>query len=149
MKKIAVISGIVLVVVGLIGYGLPSVEVMEDGEVVDKERSLTALIPAAFGVLIFLCGLLAWLNPRASKMAMHVAASIALLGALAASAMGVSRLISFIRADDDFNGRAFVFVALLAVICWMFVVACVASFIKARQAREAGDGVATDVSPGD
>ena len=57
----------------------------------DANPSKTALIPAVFGVLLLGCGLAA-LQPTWRKHAMHVAVSVALLGALAASGRGVTAL---------------------------------------------------------
>ncbi len=140
MKKIAVITGILLIIIGLVGYGMPQEIVTDgpDGATIETHRSWTALIPLFFGLPILLCGLVAWLKPDSNKMAMHIAASFGLLGAVAASARGGSTMLKWVRAEGEVNGRAFVFLSLMAILCWCFVVFCFASFIKARKARESG-----------
>ena len=123
-------------------YGTP--ETMEPVDAESDEESSgtswTALIPAMFGLPILLCGVWASVSPPANKLAMHLAATVGLLGALAASAQGMSQMIRWVRADATFNPRAFIFLSLMAILCWMFVIACFASFIKARKAQEASGG---------
>jgi hypothetical protein len=139
MSKVAIVIGILLIAVGLAGYLLPNEVVTEgvEGEVVETKRSLTALIPAVVGLPILLCGLLAAAVPAANKTAMHVAATIGLMGALAATGRGVVSLLKFVKAEGDVNQRALAFLVLMGALCWMFVIFCVMSFIRARKAREA------------
>jgi hypothetical protein len=47
--------------------------------------------------------------------------------------MGLSK---FLSNDPDLNRRAFVFVWLMAILCTIFVVLCVRSFIDARKRRQ-------------
>ncbi len=139
MSKITLAIGFLLIAVGVAGYLTPS-EIVTDGvegDVVETKRSVTALIPAFVGLPILLCGLWAAAVPAANKTAMHVAATFGLLGALAATGRGVTSLLKFVNADSGFNQRAFVFLLLMGALCWMFVIACVMSFIRARKAREA------------
>ena len=142
MSKIAIVIGLLLLALGIVGYSLPSTVVTDaaSGEVIESKRSVTALIPAFVGLPILLCGVWGTALPAANKTAMHIAATVGLLGALAATGRGIVSLLTFIKAEEDFNQRAFVFIALMGVLCWMFVIACVSSFIKARKAREAAAG---------
>lgn len=139
MKKVAMITGILLILVGAFGYFTPQQEIVlegTDGEVVEtKPNSWTALIPAFVGLPLFVCGLWAVISPPNTRNAMHFAASIGLLGAIAASARGLQSLMLWVRADDEFNARAFMFISLMAILCWIFVAYCVASFMKARQSQ--------------
>jgi len=143
MSKFAAATGVLLIVVGLAGYFLTPIEsTMEapgadEPVVVEKERSITALIPSFFGLPIMVFGLLGLAKPESSKHYMHGAVFVALLGALAATGRGIVSLLKLINADEAFNSRAFVFLILMGVICWMFVIACVQSFIKARKTRQA------------
>lgn len=136
VKNIAIVVGVLLIVVGLAGYGLPETQVIDSttGETFSGKRSVTALIPLAAGLPILFCGLWVAVNPAAKKMAMHFAFAFGLLGALAATGRGTTSLLSWIRGDE-FNARPFVFVTIMGVLCWMFVIFCVGSFIKARKAR--------------
>ncbi|MCP4081425.1 MAG: hypothetical protein GY819_19680 [Planctomycetaceae bacterium] len=141
MSKIAITIGLLLILVGVAGYAMPATEMVAEGteEIVEKKSSLTALIPAAFGIVILLCGAITAIKPSLTKTFMHVAVTFGLLGALAATGRGSGSLIKFIRGEE-FNQRAFVFIACMGVLCWIFVVTCVMSFIKARKARVTNAG---------
>lgn len=137
MSKVAIVVGVLLIAVGLVGYGLPDTEVVDQstGETTAGKSSPTALIPAAAGLPILLCGIWAFAKPTATKIAMHVAVTFGLLGALASTGRGMASLLGWIRGSGELNQRSFAFVAIMAVLCWMFVIFCVGSFIKARKAR--------------
>ena len=138
MSKIAIVTGFLLVIVGLAGYLLPSTVVTDgpDGETIETITSWTALIPAFIGLPILLCGFWSFVAPASTKTALHLSATIALLGGLAAAGRGIVSLLKFINADGEFNQRTFMFLVLMGVLCWMYVIACVLSFIKVRKARE-------------
>ena len=144
MSKITIVIGLLLIAVGIVGYMVPTTEVVEEGteQVVEQKRSITALIPAVVGAPLLICGLATVIVPGQKKHFMHAAATIGLLGALAATGRGAGSLLKFIRGEE-FNGRASVFLALMGVLCWIFVVSCVASFIQARKAREAEESKST------
>lgn len=127
MAKITIgLSGL-LTLLGLAGYFGSSTAV----------PSITALIPSAFGVVLLACGLAA-LRPAWRMHAMHAVAAIALLGALAATGRGLSALAK-LATNADVNPAALTAIVLMAVICWILVIACVASFIAARR-RQAAAG---------
>ncbi|MEM8736570.1 MAG: hypothetical protein AAGG44_20230, partial [Planctomycetota bacterium] len=65
------------------------------------------------------------------------AATVGLLGGLACIGRGSMGLGKFFSGDPSLNLRSFTFVWLTAVICVIFVVMCVFSFIAARKQREA------------
>jgi hypothetical protein len=123
MPAITLAFGAVLCALGLWGYL---------GSAPDKQ-SVTALIPAFFGLGLIVCGLLAfkWL-----KHAMHAAATIGLIGFIAAAGRGLPKLGSAI-SDDPTIHRAPRMVLLMAVICLAFVITCIGSFIAARKRRAA------------
>lgn len=114
--------GAALVVLGLAGYGLTGA------------ASLTALIPAAFGLLLVVAGVLAR-NDRWRMHAMHAAVIIALLGFLG-SVRGVAGLA---KVFDGTAARpaAIVSQTIMAVLTLVYVVLAVRSFIEARKARRA------------
>ncbi len=122
MSKVAMVIGSLLIVLALIGFVAGGAD----------WAAKTALIPAVFGVPIFLCGLIGTRGPTARKHAMHVAAAVALLGALAV----VPPL--FIRVlPGKASGLAIASVVGEFLLCASFVALAVRSFIAARKAREA------------
>jgi hypothetical protein len=127
MAKITMAFSIFLTFLGLASYFGAST----------ANPSVTALIPAAFGIVLFVCGLAA-LRPTLRKHAMHAVAAIALLGALAASGRGLSSLVK-LAANEDVNTAALTAILLMAVSCWTLLVLCVLSFITARR-RQAAAG---------
>ncbi len=156
MNKIAILFGLLLIAVGLIGYfGTPSAPAPaptpsagESSTVVAnnsgsaaqpdaaKKKSKTALIPAVFGTLILMCGTLA-LESRWRKHAMHAAAGVALLGGVAASYMFLTKLPGLLSSDPAFNRRSPIFIGLMALLCIIYIVLSIRSFIQARRAAQA------------
>src|SRR5262245_44168190 len=78
MHRIAILFGLLLIGLGLVGYFSPE----KLGNVGDKGTSPTALIPAIFGALLLFCGLIVTAAPGSRKLMMHIAAAVALLGAI-------------------------------------------------------------------
>ena len=119
--------GVALIVLGLAGYALT-------GAV-----SLTALIPAAFGLLLLPAGLLAR-DERRRMHAMHGAVLVALVGF-------VGSVRGLLSIGDVFDGTAarpaaVVSQAIMAVLTLVYVVLAVRSFVRARMARRAGGTLA-------
>jgi uncharacterized membrane protein HdeD (DUF308 family) len=123
----ALIAGILLIVVGAVGYA--NATPGDDGKV-----SPTAMIPALFGVMLAICGLLAF-NDKFRKHAMHVAAIVGVLGVLGGF-MPIIRQYSKTGSFDPLKPSA-VAGELMILICAVFVGLCVNSFIQARRARKA------------
>jgi hypothetical protein len=90
----------------------------------DKE-SITALIPAFFGIPLLVLGFLAR-QEKYLKHAMHAAAALGLIGLVAVLGRLVPGLISNPAQVAQF---------LMALICAVFVALCVQSFIVARRNR--------------
>ncbi len=86
--------------------------------------SITALIPAFIGGPLLMCGLVA-MNPKALKVAIHVAAVLVLL-----AAVGSSRV--FIKWVDLSNAARSAQLITLT-ICVTLLTAYILSFIKARR----------------
>jgi len=114
MARITMMVGFVLFAVGLAFWGIT-------GKV-----ALTALIPSYFGIALMVCGALSR-RPSRRKLFMHVAVTIGLLGFLFP---GIRGLMTWMKTHEF--GMALKEEALTAVICLVFVLLCVRSFIKAR-----------------
>ena len=110
--------GIVLILLGLASYMLTG------------RTSVTALIPAFFGVIFVV---LAYLGRQEHlrKHVMHAAVAIALLGLLAT----LGRLIPALAAGGDPMRAAALSQAAMAVVLAAYVALGVKSFIDARRAR--------------
>jgi hypothetical protein len=78
---------------------------------------------------------------RWRKHAMHAAASVALLGALAASGRAAVSLARLAHGSDV-KTSALGSVLIMAAVCWLLVALCVKSFIDARRRRAANQGIA-------
>ena len=120
MPSITIALGIALIIVGLAGYFLT-------GAV-----SLTALIPAAFGLVIAVAGLIAR-DQRMRKHAMHAAVVIALLGFLG-SVRGVLQLGALFDGTAA-RPAAVVSQTIMAVLTLGYIVMAVRSFVQARANR--------------
>lgn len=116
MAKLTIGVGAVLVLLGVILF------------VATGAR--TSLIPAYFGVPLAVCGALA-MKPAYRKHAMHAAAVIGVLGFL----LPLGRLIPTLAQGRVPATSALVGLVGMSVLCGIFVVLCVRSFIAARRAR--------------
>lgn len=92
----------------------------------------TALIPSGFGVLLIICGVVAR-NESARKHAMHAAALLGLVGCAMPLVMIIRK---WLRGEFDPLSRAGGGQLAMSVLCGIFVVLCVKSFIDARKARK-------------
>ena len=107
---------------------------------VTPDPSVTALIPAFFGVPLILCGLLARRDPWRMH-AMHVAVMLGLVGALAAFGrlmMKLPTLLPSLISDDPIVHRPVRAMFVMGLVCTIYVVLCVRSFIQARRRRMQG-----------
>jgi hypothetical protein len=125
---VAIVCGLLLVGLGLDGY-LNVVGVVRPTEL----HTPTSLIPAYFGGVLIVCGLLA-LKESLLKHAMHFAAMVGLIGLLAGAGMGLPKWFSG-GWDSSAATRSQL---CLAAICLVFVILCVNSFIQARRRRAVG-----------
>lgn len=121
MPSTTIISGIFLILIGIAGYVF---------SIIDEHTSLTALIPAAFGILLLLFGVVAASNEGLRKHLMHAGMVVGILGFL----IPTFRLISKI---NDLNiSLAVLSQALMAIVCLFYVILGIQSFINARRNRE-------------
>lgn len=118
MTRLTLITGAVLVVMGVLAYALTAA------------ASPTALIPSAVGVLLLVCWAVA---RRREKIGIHAAMVVALVGVLGS-------LMNVVRIGEVFAGTAerpaaIVVSALMFVVLVAYLVAGVRSFVAVRRAR--------------
>ena len=110
--------GLILIVLGVASYQLTG------------RTSLTAMIPAFFGVVLVVCAFVARANEGARKHAMHAAVAVGLVGALAALGRGIPAALS-----GDPARPAVMAQLAMGVLLLIYVALGVQSFIAARKAR--------------
>lgn len=110
--------GRLLIVVGLAGYAYG----MYNGD-----ASWTALIPGIVGLVLMILGYLAASNEGMRKHLMHAAVLVALLGLLASAGRIFSKISEFTVSAASLSQIA------MAVICLVFIVLAVMSFVAARK----------------
>lgn len=95
---------------------------------------MAALHPAGIGVLLILCGVLASTeNSKRRMLWMHIAVTLGLVGFLIT---GVRAVIGLAKGTAmSINPLGFDERVVVALICLIYVVLCVRSFITARRAR--------------
>jgi len=121
MPSTSIISGILLILIGILGYVF---------SLIDGNTSVTALIPAAFGLLLVIFGFLAKSKENLRKHLMHAAVLVGLLGFL----IPTIRLAS--QASNIKVSLAVLSQAAMALVCLFFVILSIQSFVNARRNRE-------------
>lgn len=118
MSSLSIIFGLLLNLIGLVGFfGTGATH-------------YTALIPCGLGLLLILCGLIAK-KENLRPHAMHVAVLVALIGFLGtASALGKISLL----LDPTTDPKAAAIMAKIgtALLCGIFFILCIRSFVNAR-----------------
>jgi Kef-type K+ transport system membrane component KefB len=120
MPGTAIWFGRLLILLGAIGYGYG---------LTAGNASITALIPAAFGVVLMILGHAASARENLRKHLMHAAVIVALIGFFASASRLVMKASEFTVSAGSLSQIA------MAVICLVFVVLCVRSFIAARRSE--------------
>ena len=120
MPSVTIALGVALIVLGLAGYFLT-------GAV-----SVTALIPAAFGLVLAICGAIAR-DAGKRKHAMHAAVVVALLGFLG-SARGLLQIGALLNGTAA-RPAAVISQTIMAVLTLGYIVMAVRSFVQARANR--------------
>lgn len=119
MPLAAIASGILLVLVGLSGY-----------LVSDAANPVTALIPAGWGILLLVPGVVAYMAPGLRKHLMHAAAGLGLLGFLLAGGR-----LAMVLAQGEGSTLGRLSLGAMALICAVFLALCIKSFRDARRSR--------------
>ena len=120
MAKITIGLGFLLIALGLGSY-------FGTGR-----ASVTALIPAFFGLPLLLLGLVA-LNERMRKTAILIAVVIGLLG-FAGTVSGLMKRPVLLTGGELERPAAVAVQAAMAIVCFVFVLLSIWSIIKARRA---------------
>lgn len=123
MAKLTIGFGVVLIVVGIASF------------VVTGSVHPTALIPVWFGIALILCGVLANTpNARRRMLWMHIAVTIGLIGFIFPAVMAIKDWVAAHGAPLA-HPAAVEEQSAMAIICLVFTILCVRSFIVARRSR--------------
>jgi hypothetical protein len=122
MPSTAIACGILLILIGVIGYVYGWM---------NGSPSPTALIPAAFGLLLAILGAAARAKESLRMHIMHVAVLIGLIGFLIPAWRVLSNLGNITLSAAVISQIA------MSLVCLIFVLLCVKSFIDARRNRTA------------
>lgn len=118
MPKITLAYAVILIIIGLIGY------------LASGMASITALIPAFFGVVFVVLGIMAMFE-NMRKNAMHVASVISFIGLLFTIG-GVFDVASMLSGTTIERPGAAVAKAFMAIFSLIYFAICMWSFISAR-----------------
>lgn len=121
MAKLTIVLANILILMGIGGY------------IASDMVSVTALIPAFFGVPLEILGWLALAESR-RKHAMHGAVMVALIGFLG-SAPGLLKVGTLFNGEAE-RPMAVGLQSAMAVLLAVYIGLCVRSFIAARKARQ-------------
>jgi hypothetical protein len=123
MAKLTIVFGLVLILLGLLGF------------VATGHHAPTALIPAIVGLILAALGAMANTEDSKKRMLyMHIAVTIGLLGFLG-TAKSIVDYIQMVRGVQFPHPVAVEEKAAMAGLLLVFVLMCVRSFISARRAR--------------
>lgn len=124
MAKLTIIFALLLIVLGIAVF------------VVTGSHAPTALIPAYFGILLGLLGLLASTpDSRRRMLFMHIAVTVGLVGVIFPGWRGLADWIASLHGQPVLRPAAMKEELAMAAICLIFVLLCVRSFIAARRQR--------------
>jgi hypothetical protein len=123
MAKLTIAFGTLLILLGIIGY------------VATGSAHPTALIPSALGVIFIFFGIMANSdNPKKRMLWMHISVTVALLGFLSMIPADID-VIRFSRGVPFLHPAALEEKAVMSLLCLIYVLFCVRSFINARRSR--------------
>ena len=120
MPSMSIYFGSLLVLIGIIGYVI---------SITDGKTSVTALIPAVFGILMIIFGALGRANEKLRKHLMHGSVIVALLGFIAVAARLVQKI------DTLTLSAAVIAQIAMGIVCLLFVIFAVRSFAAARSGK--------------
>jgi hypothetical protein len=124
MAKLTLIFALILIVLGVAVF------------IATGSHAPTALIPAYFGILLGILGLLANTpNSKRRMLFMHIAVTVGLIGFVFPGWRGVSDLVSQMHGQIVLRPTAMKEELAMAAICLVYVLLCVRSFVAARRER--------------
>jgi len=122
MAKLSIAYGVIFILMGLISYfGISS-------------ESITALIPAFFGIPMLILGWLG-MNEKYLKHTMHGAAVLMLLGFLG-TISGLIKFFKMLSGVQQERPSAVTVQSIMALMCFIFLIFAVKSFIDARKNKK-------------
>jgi hypothetical protein len=123
MAKLTIAFGILLILLGVAGY------------VYTGSIHPTALIPSGFGLAFVLFGVMANTEDSKKRMLwMHISVTVALLGFLGTIKADIDT-IRLSRGVEFPHPAAVLEKGAMSLLCLLYVLFCVRSFIAARRAR--------------
>jgi uncharacterized membrane protein len=124
MAKLTSGFGVLLTVVGIMGY-----------------LWTKGAHPIGFGILLIVCGVLADSESRRRRMIwMHIAVLIGLAGFLIPGTMAARNIVRAHRVGGGIEWQTMQrFQEVVSVLCLIYVVICIGSFIQARRTRTTGE----------
>jgi hypothetical protein len=126
MPSISMLFGFLLAVLGVGGF------------VYTGNTHFTSLIPAVFGVILYICGRVGLAAPHLRKHVMHVAAAVSLVGLLGVVPRFVGKIPALFAGQPvEPSATAIILQMITAVLLIVFLILCIKSFIDARKARTA------------
>jgi len=121
MAKLSITWGVIFILMGLYSYfGI-------------SNESITALIPTFFGIPLLILGWVG-LNEKYLKHAMHGAAVLNLLG-FVGTVSGLIKFFKMLGGVETERPAAVTVQAIMAILCLIFLIFAVKSFIDARKNR--------------
>jgi hypothetical protein len=122
MAKLSITYGVIFILMGLISYfGISS-------------ESITALIPAFFGIPMLALGWLG-LNEKYLKHTMHGAAVLMLLGFFGTIG-GLIKFFKMLGGVQPERPAAVTVQAIMAVMCLAFLILAIKSFVDVRRNKQ-------------
>ena len=123
MAKLTIAFGTLLILLGIVGY------------VATGSAHPTALIPSILGIFFIFFGVMANTeNAKKRMLWMHISVTVALLGFLSMIPADID-VIRLSRGAYFLHPEAVEEKAVMSLLCLLYVLFCVRSFIAARRTR--------------
>ena len=124
MPSMSITCGLLLILVGIIGYVYGLME---------SAASVTALIPAFFGIVLAILGFLAKAKENLRKHLMHAAVAVALIGFILVAGRLLMKISSLTLSAAVASQIA------MGLICLLFVILSIRAFAAARGTKVEAD----------